>query len=399
MNAERNIEIEYLRGIAVVMAAVSHLPVLLPFYNDNVLLQLFSVYIPWTGVDLFFCISGYVVAMSFVGFIDKHKSEGHFWLAAQCFWIRRIFRLLPSAWAWMIIGILLSVFFNHTGLYNTLYQNVRSASVILTFSGNFANQFGMLLTPNDVYWSLALEEQFYLLFPLFLLITPIAWRWRILLSLIALQFFLDRNPFATFFTSMAWSVRLDAMMWGILIFIFSKSAQYRLFEPVFLKQSRLTALSLNALLFYLLGAIPTQLIAMPIAIGLIAIVSAILVLMASYQAKYICNIPFTSGILNWIGTRSYAIYLAHMPCYRASYEAWFRYTKSIHHPLDATYAPLMVLTAVILIAVMAELNFRLLENPLRQFGIALSAKRLKRLRGSNAGQSGEQAFASTHDAP
>ena len=59
----------------------------------------------------------------------------------------------------------------------------------------------------------------------------------------------------------------------------------------------------------------------------------------------------------------------------------------------------MVLTAVILIAVMAELNFRLLENPLRQFGIALSAKRLKRLRGSNAGQSGEQAFASTHDAP
>jgi len=151
------------------MAALSHLPVLLPFHRND-LLHIFSVYIPWTGVDLFFCISGYVVSMSFVGFLDKHRAEGNFWLAAQCFWIRRIFRLLPSAWTWMIIGILLAIFFNRTGTYNTLHQNIRSATAILTFSGNFANQYGMLLTPNDIYWSLALEEQFYLLFPLFLLL-------------------------------------------------------------------------------------------------------------------------------------------------------------------------------------------------------------------------------------
>lgn len=398
MNTERNIEIEYLRGIAVIMAALSHLPVLLPFHSND-LMHIFSVYIPWTGVDLFFCISGYVVSMSFVGFLDKHKAEGNFWLAAQCFWIRRIFRLLPSAWTWMIIGILLALFFNSTGTFNTLHQNTRSITAILTFSGNFANLFGRLLTPNDIYWSLALEEQFYLLFPLFLLITPIDWRWRILLALISLQFFIDRNPFDTPFTGMAWAVRLDAMMWGVLIFLFSKSRQYRLFEPVFLKQSRLRSLSLNVLLFYLLGAIPTQLIAMPIAVGLIAIVSAILVLMSSYQAKYICDIPFASGLLQWIGTRSYAIYLAHMPSYRISYEAWTRYAKSINHPLDSTYTPWMILTAFLLIAVLAELNFRLLENPLRQFGIELSAKRLKRLRGINANQPGEQTFVSARDTP
>jgi len=397
MDSERNIEIEYLRGIAVIMAALSHLPVLLPFHRND-LLHIFSVYIPWTGVDLFFCISGYVVSMSFVGFLDKHRAEGNFWLAAQCFWIRRIFRLLPSAWTWMIIGILLAIFFNRTGTYNTLHQNIRSATAILTFSGNFANQYGMLLTPNDIYWSLALEEQFYLLFPLFLLLVPIAWRWRILLALVSIQFFIDRAPFNTPFTDMAWSVRLDAMMWGILIFLFSKNAQYRLFEPVFLKQSRLKSLALNALLFYLLGAIPTQLIAMPIALGLIAIVSAILVLMASYQAKYICDIPFASGFLKWVGTRSYAIYLAHMPCYRASYEVWTRYTESIHHPLDATYTPWMILTAIVLIGVLAELNFRFLENPLRQYGVELSARRLKRLRGTSASQSGGQAIAASRDA-
>jgi peptidoglycan/LPS O-acetylase OafA/YrhL len=59
----------------------------------------------------------------------------------------------------------------------------------------------------------------------------------------------------------------------------------------------------------------------------------------------------------------------------------------------------MILTAFLLIAVLAELNFRLLENPLRQFGIELSAKRLKRLRGINANQPGEQTFVSARDTP
>ena len=155
MGSEKNPEIEYLRALAVVLLVMSHLPELLPFHKAT-FTYIHYTYVPWTGVDLFFCISGYVVSKSLVEFLDTHKAEGNFWLAAQCFWIRRMYRLIPSSWTWLFIGILCSVFFNQTGVFNSWWQNLRSASAILTFSGNLANQYNQLLAPNDVYWSLAL---------------------------------------------------------------------------------------------------------------------------------------------------------------------------------------------------------------------------------------------------
>lgn len=375
MNSGKNPEIEYLRAVAVLMTCLSHLPQLMPFQTEA-LTKVFFVFMPWTGVDLFFCISGYVVSKSFIELLDRHQGEGNFWLAAQSFWIRRFYRLTPSAWLWVAVGILCAIFFNNTGVFSTLQQNLRSATAIITLSGNLANQFGLILQPNDVYWSLALEEQFYLLFPLFLLVVPVTWRWRVLLLLIAVQFPIDRNPFSSPFSAMASSFRLDALMWGILIFLFSRSPQYRLFEPTFLKNSGIKMLVLNLLLFYLLGAIAAQLIAMPIAVGLIALVSALLVLLASYQSGYICNISLLSGTLAWLGSRSYAIYLIHLPAYRICYEGWSRYAIQINHPLDGTYTLRMLLSAMILIALLAEINFRLVENPLRKIGAEIAARRL-----------------------
>lgn len=50
-----------------------------------------------------------------------------------------------------------------------------------------------------------------------------------------LPFHNDRNPFGTPFSTYAAFFRRDALMWGILIFLFSRSAQYQLFEPTFLR--------------------------------------------------------------------------------------------------------------------------------------------------------------------
>ena len=373
MNSKKNLEIEYLRAVAIGMTLLCHLPSLLPQY-DLLFSSIFNVFMPWTGVDLFFCISGYVVCRAYLNVFDEQREQGRFWIAAKAFWIRRIYRLLPTAWLWVLIPLVLSLAFNSSGVFGSWYENLRSITAVLTFSGNIANQFGVILGPNSVYWSLALEEQFYFIFPLFLLFVTSGKRRVItLLILIALQFGLDRNMFGDARAAFASSIRLDAMMWGVLICIFSRSDLYRQFEPVFLKSNPLPALAITLLLIYLLGAIAGQMIALPAAVGLIAIVSAILVFLASFNAGYIYCPYWLSGALQWLGARSYGIYVIHLTAYRFSHEIWSRHAATNGASLDAGYTLQLAITAFVLIAVLSEANYRLVEVPLRRKGALIAA--------------------------
>ena len=375
MNIRKNREIECLRGVAVLMTCLAHLAALLPD-NKSDITRLFSLFFPSGGVDLFFCISGYVVSKSFVETLDSHRQKGGFWVAAQAFWIRRAYRLIPTSWFWVLVGMSLSILFNSTGVFGNLHANIVSATAIITFVGNYANEYGTLLGPNIIYWSLALEEQFYIMFPFFLWLTPQRWRITVLIILIGLQFPLPRNNFGTPLSSMLWAFRLDSVMWGVLIYFFTRSGQYNLFKPIFLTGSRFKAIGLTLLLIYLLGAIPAQLIAIPTAYGLVAIVSALLVLLASYECNYIGYVPVLTKVLEWIGSRSYAIYIIHVLVYRVCFEAWTRYTAAHGQALDGTYALRLFVSATVLMVVLAELNFRIIELPLRKVGADIASRRL-----------------------
>ena len=373
MSSKKNLEIEYLRAVAIGMTMLSDLPSLLPEHHQ-LFFSLFTVFMPWTGVDLFFCISGYVVCRAYLNIFDEQREQGRFWIAAKAFWIRRIYRLLPTAWLWVLIPLVLSIAFNSSGIFGSWYANLRSITAVVTFSGNIANQFGAILGPNSVYWSLALEEQFYFIFPLFLLFLP-STKWRVasLFALIALQFGFDRNMLGDASAAFASSIRLDAMMWGVLICIFSRSEMYRQFEPTLLKGSSLPALVVTLLLIYLLGAIAGQMVALPIAVGLIAIVSAILVFLASFNAGYIYCPSWLSGVLQWLGARSYGIYVIHFPAYRLSHEIWSRHAAANGVGVDTGYTLQLVVTAFVLIAVLSEANYRFVEVPLRRKGAHIAA--------------------------
>lgn len=378
-STNKNLEIEFLRGVAVLLTMFTHLPILLPFYDPIFMRIFFTEMHPWTGVDLFFCISGYVVSKAYMDIFDRHRHQGLYWLAVQNFFIRRVYRLLPTAWLWAIFGLICSIFFNRTGVFATWLDNVRSITAIVTFCGNLANQYGMLLHPNSVYWSLALEEQFYILFPVFLfMISSMRSRWRLLLLLVAAQFFVSRDPFGSPLAGMAYSFRLDAIMWGVLIYIFSRSPLYRHFEPVFLR-SKFAAFFIAAVLFYLLVAIPGQLIKVPISVGMIAIVTALLVFMASFNKGYIVRLPIISPIMVWLGGRSYGVYLIHIFTYRLMFEAFSRYAIRRQVPLDATFTKPLVLSSIVLILILAELNYRLIETPLRNLGAEIARRRARRI--------------------
>src|SRR5471030_3306821 len=101
MSHRKNLEIEYLRAAAIVMTLATHLQVLLPFHHE-LFGKVLNIFSPLSGVDLFFCISGFVVSKAYLDYFDTYKAQGQFGIAAFSFWLRRAYRLLPTAWLWVL---------------------------------------------------------------------------------------------------------------------------------------------------------------------------------------------------------------------------------------------------------------------------------------------------------
>lgn len=386
MSLTKNIEIEYLRGIAIVMTVLTHASQLLPFHSEF-FQKLFNVFSPWTGVDLFFCISGFVVSKAYLEYFDKNRANGRYGLAAASFWIRRAYRLLPTAWIWVLIPLAFSILYNQSNAFGSWFDNLRSFTAVATFTGNLANQYGLLLGPNSVYWSLGLEEQFYFIFPLFLLlVTSTKWRVISLLAMIAIQFGLDRNAFAAPPAGMLSSFRVDAMMWGILLCLFSRTSLYRELEPAALGTGTIKRLVVTAFLVYMLGAIAGQMISTPIAVGLIAITAVVIVWLASYQKGYIYCPGVLSKTLQWFGSRSYGLYVIHMFAYHLSTEIWSRVATERGLTLAQGFSTELVATSILMMLVLSELNFRFVETPLRRKGAEIARRKMAGVDTSSTGE-------------
>jgi peptidoglycan/LPS O-acetylase OafA/YrhL len=360
-----NLEIEYLRAVAVLLVVVGHADALFPRLPK-------LGFGAWTGVDLFFCISGYVISRSFEQFFDQHIGEGRWGAAARAFWVRRIFRLTPSAWLWLSISIACSWGFNSSGWFGTPEDNLKTAIFFLTFVTNFAVAHGSVHA-GGFFWSLTLEDQFYFVFPFFLMLFRGHWRWKIFLALIFLQALPDRSFSASPLPSYLWVTRLDALMWGCLIHQFSRSRTYWKAEPRFCRY-RLAAFLVNGALLYCLIELPKGTLGFLIGNKIessVALASAGLVFLASFDRGYI--LPLASplkAVLAWVGARSYGIYLIHIPLFNIIQEMWQRYSHFLGGNPDPRY--FQALMIVVLLPILAELNFRFVESPLRRKGVRLA---------------------------
>lgn len=115
------------------------------------------------GVNVFFALSGYLITTIL---LRERAATGRIRLGA--FWVRRLIRLYPALIAVVVVGISLWWLI---GSYGSNHLSAAAAATIaLTYSGNFARGFAHLsqgvFAPT---WSLATEEQFYLVWPLLLL--------------------------------------------------------------------------------------------------------------------------------------------------------------------------------------------------------------------------------------
>jgi peptidoglycan/LPS O-acetylase OafA/YrhL len=118
------------------------------------------------GVDVFFVLSGFLLTSLVL--VEHHNSSA---LSVRGFWERRIRRLLPAALATIMVSVVLAFLLEPAYTRHALRSEAVGAITYMSnwwsiAKGNsYASSFGPQ-SPVAHFWSLAVEEQFYLLFPL-----------------------------------------------------------------------------------------------------------------------------------------------------------------------------------------------------------------------------------------
>ena len=158
-------DIEGLRAVAIVAVLLCHAGV--PFLAGG-----------YVGVDVFFVISGFLITRLLVGELDRTGT-----ISLRGFYARRAKRLLPlSALLLTVVGILSLILLSP--LRDTEVAGDITASALYVANWHFAAQsvdyFAQGLEPSPVLhlWSLAIEEQFYLVWPGLILLTTWFFRRR-----------------------------------------------------------------------------------------------------------------------------------------------------------------------------------------------------------------------------
>ena len=148
--------IDSLRALAVLAVIIYHVDV---------------NYLPggFLGVDLFFVLSGYLISSLI---IKEHKNTGS--VNLYNFYIRRARRLLPAVYFMITVGLVVMVLFNEVLLrkshLDAIFGYIYSSNWWYIFHKlDYFDSFGAQ-SPFKHLWSLAIEEQFYMIFPLLFLL-------------------------------------------------------------------------------------------------------------------------------------------------------------------------------------------------------------------------------------
>lgn len=206
----RFLELDALRGIAVIIVVVFHLTL---NYTDSSILKIGT-----TGVDLFFMISGFVILHS----ISNVKN-------IKEFIINRFSRLYPTYW--------IAVTFTFSLLLIYFYLNdLEISNLIIQYFGNMT-MFQFYLGINNLdgpYWTLIIELLFYLFILIFFILKQLNQFWLIglLVSFITALFnlFIPNNPvFIFLFYSVPLFQFLPLFTAGI-IFYYIKNKQHKYYH-------------------------------------------------------------------------------------------------------------------------------------------------------------------------
>lgn len=332
-------EIDGLRGVAVLVVVLFHAGFL-------------TLSGGFVGVDVFFVISGYLITTILI----NELQEGRFSIAG--FYERRARRILPALFVVMLACLPLAWLWLFP---KDLKKFTDSIMAVIFFLSNhlFSNQSNYFDTATELKpllhtWSLAVEEQYYLLFPLILMATwKLGQRWvlamlitLIVSSLLLAQWMSAAKPELGFYIlpTRAW----ELLIGGLVAFYVTHPKRQEISAP--LNQGG-SLLGLALLIYAVLAFNPQT--PFPSVYALVPTVGAALIILCANPATIVGRL-LGHRFLVGIGLISYSAYLWHQPLF-----AFTRY-RYLEHPGQLLLGALAVLSFIL-----GYLTWRFVETPFR----------------------------------
>ena len=269
----------------------------------------------WSGVDLFFVLSGFLIGGIL---LDNRESPRYF----QTFYARRVFRILPVYYLWILLYTVIVAIgvYGMPGALPVQRRDLADVPIYVLFLQN------IVYSPSPfqwkwfvVTWSLAVEEQFYLL-------APVAIRWisirRLVVLLAAVVWAAPVLRFAmytylpklSYLAGFAMPCRADALALGILAAIgWRREAFRRMLEtrPAVLWSFTCVAFLMVAGLAPTLVR-PAGLVTYTVGYSVLAVFYTSVLLVALSQTKSFAVRLLRVQWLRYLGGISYCVYIVHL---------------------------------------------------------------------------------------
>jgi len=354
-NHSYRVEIDGIRAMAVLSVLAYHT---------------FPLYLPggFIGVDMFFVISGFLISRIILD--EIHQNEFSF----KTFYARRIKRIFPALTMVLIATLTFAYFALLPDELTSLSSHIIASS---TFVSNFILMFetGYFDTSADTkpllhLWSLSIEEQFYVFWPILLYIF---WRVRHTVPLyisvallMIISFYLNvmqvtKDVVVTFYnpSTRAWELLAGCLL--ACLFFYGKSqnrvAKFGIFNQSLLAKQTvlpnlLSAVGLSLLLYGFFRIHDSYFY--PYYWALVPVIGTLLIIIAG-NASWLNNTLLSNPLARWFGWISYPLYLWHWPIIS------FLWILESGKP-SASFRILAILLSIVL----AWITYAFIEKPIRR---------------------------------
>jgi peptidoglycan/LPS O-acetylase OafA/YrhL len=291
-------ELDGLRGIAILSVIVHHQ------------LTPFSLVGGFLGVDLFFVLSGFLITGLLSAEFQKTGT-----ISLRNFYVRRILRLGPALLLYLAACLLVTY---HTQLMSVV-RELKLISLALAYSTNWRMAFDWdsSLDPTAIVWSLSIEEQFYLVWPLlFFACLALKVRRRVIafgLAVVIVGIMVHRYSLLVAGASLTrlyygTDTRADALLLGCLVALLPVASMRAMPRRLLSIASFISA----AFLIYLLRTVTFRDQFLYVwGFSFIALLAGIVIFVVANSPPLLLSLLLRWRPLRWFGKISYGLYLWH----------------------------------------------------------------------------------------